>query len=72
MEIGAGIEFDLRLTADDQLLVFHDADAARLCGDPAIIGQRTLAELAHLIVGGLPIPTLAQTLSVVAGRAPGL
>jgi glycerophosphoryl diester phosphodiesterase len=30
LELGAGIECDLRLTADDQILVFHDADAWRL------------------------------------------
>lgn len=70
LEIGAGIECDLRLTADDQLLVFHDADAQRLCGDPAIIGQSTLAELSHLMLGGQPLPTLAQLLALVAGRTP--
>ncbi|MEO7409884.1 MAG: glycerophosphodiester phosphodiesterase family protein [Sphingomicrobium sp.] len=72
LESGAGIECDLRLTADDQILVFHDRDAARLCGDPAIIGRKTLAELAHLTVGGHPIPTLAQLLALIAGRAPML
>ena len=34
-KLGAGIECDLRLTADDQILVFHDADAWRLCAQPA-------------------------------------
>ena len=72
LEYGAGIECDLRLTADDQILVFHDADAQRLCDDPAIIGRATLADLAHLRVGGHPVPTLAQLLVLVAGRAPML
>ena len=72
LELGAGIECDLRLTADDQILVFHDADAARLCGSPDIIGQATRADLAHLTVGGQPLPTLAQLLTLVAGRAPML
>ena len=72
MEIGAGIECDLRLTADDQILVFHDRDAQRLCGDPAVISRKTHAELAHLTVGGHPLPTLAQLLALVAGRAPML
>jgi len=72
LEYGAGIECDLRLTADDQILVFHDADAQRLCGSPEIIGQLPLASLDHLQVGGRPIPPLAQLLALVAGRAPML
>ena len=72
LELGAGIECDLRLTADDQILVFHDADARRLCGSPDVIGQSTFAELAHLIVGGQPIPTLAHLVTLVVGRAPML
>ena len=72
LEIGAGIECDLRLTADDQLLVFHDADAQRLCGSSMVISQSTLSELAHLTIGGQPLPTLAQLLVLVAGRAPML
>ncbi|HEV2043705.1 MAG TPA: glycerophosphodiester phosphodiesterase family protein [Sphingomicrobium sp.] len=70
LEYGAGIECDLRLTADNQILVFHDADAQRLCGSPEIIGRSTLAELAHLTVGGHPLQTLAQLLALVAGRVP--
>ena len=69
LEFGAGIECDLRLTADNQIIVFHDADAQRLCGSPVIIGQSTLAGLAHLSLGGKPLPTLAQLLALVAGRA---
>ncbi|MCY7270831.1 MAG: glycerophosphodiester phosphodiesterase, partial [Sphingomonas bacterium] len=70
--LGAGIECDLRLTADDQILVFHDADAQRLCGSPEIIGRSTLAQLAHLQLGGQPLPTLAQLLALVGGGAPML
>ena len=70
LEIGAGIECDIRLTQDDQLVVFHDADGQRLCGDPAIIGQSTLADLAHLRVGDQPIPTLASLFALVDGRVP--
>ena len=70
LELGAGIECDLRLTADNQILVFHDADAQRLCGSPDVIGQSTLAHLAHLKLGGHPLPILAQLLDLVAGRVP--
>ena len=70
LEIGAGIECDIRLTKDDQLVIFHDSDARRLCGDPAVIGQSTLAELTHLRLGERPIPTLASLFALVDGRVP--
>lgn len=70
LELGAGIECDLRLTRDDQVLVFHDADALRLCGSPRRIGQSTAAELAALRIGEQPIPTLAGLLKLVSGRVP--
>src|SRR3954447_25306140 len=47
LELGAGIECDLRLTADGRILVFHDADAWRMCGSPMKIGGSTLADLAR-------------------------
>lgn len=72
LEIGAGIECDLRLTADNQIIVFHDADAWRMCASPAEIGRSTLAELARLRLGEHPIPTLAALLRMVAGRVPVL
>ena len=70
LELGAGIECDLRLTADGEIVVFHDRDATRLCGDPSEIGKSTLAELGRLQVGGRPIPTLAGLLALVSGRVP--
>ena len=70
IERGAGIECDLRLTADDQIIVFHDADALRLCGSHAIVARSTLAEMARFSVGGRPIPTLRQLLALVDGRVP--
>ena len=70
LELGAGIECDLRLTADDHVVVFHDADAWRLCASPMRIGSSTLKELARLRVGDHPIPTLASLLSLVAGCVP--
>lgn len=72
LEAGAGVECDLRLTADDQPLVFHDADARRLCGDPAIIGRSSAAQLKSLRVGEQPIPHLDDMLRLVAGRVPML
>jgi glycerophosphoryl diester phosphodiesterase len=70
LEAGAGIECDLRLTADDQVVVFHDADARRICGSQMRIGASRFAELGRLRVGDGPIPTLESLLHLVAGRVP--
>ena len=70
LELGAGIECDLRLTADDRIVVFHDADARRICGSPLRIGHCRLAELGRLRVGDGPIPTLESLLLLVGGRVP--
>jgi len=70
LEFGAGIECDLRLTADDHIVVFHDRDASRLCRSPMKIGESTLADLGCLSLGGHPIPTLGSLLSMVDGRVP--
>src|SRR5687767_15477477 len=70
LELGAGIECDLRLTADDQIVVFHDSDAWRLCASRLRIGASTLAELGRLRLGDGPIPTLASLFALVGGRVP--
>ena len=70
LELGAGIECDLRLTADDRILVFHDADAWRMCASPSVIGRSTHGELSRLRVGEHPIPTLESLLQLVGGRVP--
>lgn len=70
LEMSAGIECDLRLTADDRIVVFHDKDAWRLCGSPLKIGRSTLKELSRLRVGEHPLPTLGSLLSLVDGRVP--
>lgn len=70
LELGAGIECDLRLTLDDRVLVFHDADAWRLCASRLAIGPSTAADLASLRIGEQPIPTLAGLLQLVDGRVP--
>ena len=70
LEFGAGIECDLRLTADDRVLVSHDADAWRMCGSPLRIGASTHAELGRLKVGEGPIPTLESLLALVKGERP--
>lgn len=70
LEVGAGIECDLRLTADNRIVVFHDADCWRLCASPLKIGRSRLGELGRLRLGEGPIPTLEHLLGLVAGRVP--
>jgi glycerophosphoryl diester phosphodiesterase len=70
LEMSAGIECDLRLTADNRVVVFHDADAWRLCASPLKIGQSRWNELARLRVGEHPIATLESLVAMVGGRVP--
>ena len=70
LEMGAGVETDVRLTVDGQILVFHDSDTARLTGVSHCVERSTLAELRALPFANQPIPTLAQLLALVDGRTP--
>jgi glycerophosphoryl diester phosphodiesterase len=70
LDIGAGIECDLRLTSDDHIIVFHDADASRLCGTAMQIGRSNLTAVGELRLAGEPIPTLEELLALVGGRVP--
>jgi glycerophosphoryl diester phosphodiesterase len=70
LEMGAGVECDVRLTRDGEIVVFHDSDAARLTGMNAVIEQSTLDELRRLPFANQPIPTLGELLALVDGRAP--
>jgi glycerophosphoryl diester phosphodiesterase len=40
-----GIEFDVQLSADGHLVVFHDDDLARMCGQQSRIDQLSMAEI---------------------------
>lgn len=40
-----GIEFDVQLSADGHLVVFHDDDLARMCGQQARIDQLSMSEI---------------------------
>jgi glycerophosphoryl diester phosphodiesterase len=58
------VETDVHATADGQLVVFHDSELGRVTDATGPVSARTLAELAHLRVGGSdPIPSLEEVLS---------
>jgi glycerophosphoryl diester phosphodiesterase len=72
VDAGYGIECDVRLLADGNVVVFHDRELARLTGQAGCIAQLTSAELPLLRLGGAGAhpPLLTTVLSLVDGRAP--
>ena len=66
-----GVEFDVRLTLDGEVVVFHDETLQRMAGLDAPVSGMTLAELQETPLLGGPdrIPTLAEVLDLVAGRS---
>lgn len=67
-----GIELDVHLTKDNELVVFHDDSLNRMTGEDNFVRFLTLSELKKLKLKGSheKIPTLAETLNLVAGKTP--
>lgn len=57
-----GIELDIRLTRDRELVVFHDADGQRLAGIPGAIEAVDWREIETWRVQGSSIPRLVDVL----------
>lgn len=55
-----GIELDVRLDRDGNVVVFHDRDLQRLCGRPGCIEELSAAERKQLRVRGAAVPTLEE------------
>ena len=71
-EEGFGIELDVQLSADGEVVVFHDYTLTRMCGRDVKLATLTAAELGESRLGDSDqcIPTLKQVLEVVGGRVP--
>lgn len=69
---GYGIEIDVQISRDGRAMVFHDYRLERLTGEAGFIRDRDAAGLGQIRLKGSDdtIPTLAQVLEQVAGRAP--
>lgn len=69
---GYGIELDVHLSKDGQLVVFHDDTLDRICGRPEAIESLSLKELqtCHLSNTKEKIPLLTDVLSLVNGQVP--
>ena len=72
VDMGFGIEFDIRLSKDNKLVVFHDDTLDRVCGRPGKVRDFTAAELATFKLCGTEdgIPTFDEVLKVVDGKVP--
>lgn len=72
VEKGFGIEIDVQLSQDNVAMVFHDYDLKRLTAQDGLLRDRRAEELCAIPLRGSDegIPTLAQVLSIVAGRVP--
>jgi glycerophosphoryl diester phosphodiesterase len=69
---GFGIELDVQLSGDGEVVVFHDREVFRLTGKEGCVSAYTAAELGKMPVGGTvhTIPALKEVLALVGGRVP--
>jgi glycerophosphoryl diester phosphodiesterase len=69
---GYGIELDVRLSADQQVVVFHDDTLSRAAGIDKPVDQLTLEQLKELSLFGTAgkIPLFKDVLRVVGGKTP--
>lgn len=72
IEKGYGIEIDLQLSNDDQAMVFHDYDLARLANGKGAIRMKAANELRHISLKGGEegIPTFSEVLDLIDGQVP--
>ena len=69
---GYAIECDVQLTADGEVVVFHDDFLERLTAGTGPVHDKTLHELRAVSFRRAtgPIPTLSEFLACIAGRVP--
>ena len=68
-EKGYGVELDVHMTSDEQVVVFHDDSLNRLCGVDGSVEQKTCSELFSLRLAGTEerIPLLAEAFDTMGG-----
>jgi glycerophosphoryl diester phosphodiesterase len=66
------IECDLQITADGEIVVFHDDTLDRLTGESGLVKVRTTKELRRVAIrnSGDHMQTLSELLDQVGGRVP--
>ena len=72
VDAGYGIELDIRLSKDGELVVFHDDTLERVCGREGKVIDFTADELASFKLSGTDdgIPRFADVLALVDGKVP--
>lgn len=72
VEHGYGVEFDVHITADGKLVVFHDDSLQRVCGVNLCIDDLTWEQLQQYTLAGTEqrIPLLSEVLEVIGGKVP--
>ncbi len=70
VEAGYGIELDVNLSADGQVVVFHDGHLKRMCGIDKAVNDCTYEELRRLrlLDTNEGIPLLSEVLKLVKGE----
>ena len=71
-EHGYGIELDVRLSKDGELVVFHDSTLTRVAGIEGKVIDFTADELSKMSLNGTKdgIPTLREVLNLIDGAVP--
>lgn len=69
---GYGVELDVQLSKDGEVVVFHDDDLLRVCGIDARVDAYTTQELAALSLFGTSerIPLFTEALDVLGSETP--
>lgn len=69
---GFGMELDVHLTADRQLMVLHDCSAERMTGEKLMINEQTAERMSQCRLEGTThtIPYLSEVLELIAGQVP--
>jgi len=72
VEADYGVELDVQLTRDKQVVVFHDDDLKRACGVDARVDVYTFEELQQFSLFGTTekIPLFTDVLSTIDGKIP--
>ncbi len=69
---GYGVELDIQLSKDGEVVVFHDDTLDRVCGVTGRVDAFTLAQLREMRLCGTEemIPLLTEVFEVIGGKAP--
>ncbi len=72
VEADYGVELDVQLTKDKQVVVFHDDDLKRVCGVDARVDAYTYEELKQMLLCATEerIPLFTEVLATIDGKIP--